>query len=182
MNSLTINRKAIITKIVAVLAAVAASVALPQIFHAIGMISGTGSAVGSAFLPMHIPVILAGMLFGPVAGTFAGVLSPVVSSLISGMPVSAVLPFMIIELGVYGLTAGLLSNVRLNSFVKLLIVQVAGRAARALAVLAAIYIFGNTALTLASIGEFIISGLFGIVIQWAFIPLCADRFKRTDND
>lgn len=178
MNTSVINRKAIITKIIAVLAAVAASVALPQIFHAIGMISGTGSAVGSAFLPMHIPVILAGMLFGPVVGVAAGVASPLVSTLISGMPVAAVLPFMVVELAVYGLTAGLFSKVKVNSFVKLLAVQAAGRMARALAIIAAIYVLGNNALTLASIGEFIIAGLFGIVLQWAVIPLAVDRFKR----
>lgn len=180
MNTSVINRKKIIIDVIAVLAAVAASLALPQIFHAIGAISGTGSSIGSAFLPMHIPVILAGMLFGPVAGTAAGILSPVVSAFISGMPAMAVLPFMVIELGVYGLAAGLLNKVKMNSFVKLLIVQVAGRAARALAVVGAIYVLGNTALTLASIVGFIVSGLFGIVLQWAFIPLCVDRFKRAE--
>ncbi len=178
MNASVINRKDIITKIIAALAAVAASVALPQIFHAIGMISGTGSAVGAAFLPMHIPVILAGMLFGPVVGVAAGVASPLISAMISGMPAAAVLPFIVIELGVYGLIAGLLNKIKVNSFVKLLIVQVAGRIARALAVVAAIYVLGNNTLTAASILEFITAGLFGIVIQWAVIPLAADRFKR----
>lgn len=173
-----INRKAIITKIIAALAAVTASVALPQIFHAIGMISGTGSAVGAAFLPMHIPVILAGMLFGPVVGAAAGVASPVASAIISGMPVAAILPFMVIELGVYGLVSGLFSKVKVNSFVKLLAVQVAGRLARALAVVFAIYALGNNALTPASITEFITAGLFGIIIQWAVIPLAVDRFKK----
>lgn len=179
MNISVINRKAVLTKIIAVLAAVAASVALPQVFHAIGVISGTGVAVGSAFLPMHIPVILAGMFFGPVVGMTAGVASPVVSSFISGMPAAAILPFMIIELAVYGLVSGLLCNAKINSFVKLLAVQIAGRAARALAVVVSIYALGNEMLTLAAIGEFIISGLYGIVIQWAVIPLCVDRFKRS---
>lgn len=178
MNTSVIDRKVVLTKIIAVLAAVTASVALPQIFHAIGVISGTGSAVGAAFLPMHIPVILAGMLFGPVVGFTAGILSPLVSSLISGMPVAAILPFIVVELAVYGLVSGLLCKSGINSFVKLLIVQLAGRAARALAVVAAIYAFGNETLTLASIGEFIVAGIFGIIIQWMFIPLCVERFKR----
>lgn len=178
MNTSVINRKAVITKIVAVLAAVAASVALPQIFHAIGMISGTGAAVGSAFLPMHIPVILAGMLFGPVVGIAAGAASPLVSTLVSGMPAAAVLPFMVIELAVYGLVSGLISKTKINSFVKLLAVQIAGRMVRAIAVVGAIYVLGNNTLTLASISEFIIAGLFGIVIQWAIIPLAVDHFKK----
>lgn len=179
MSTFVINRKEIITKIIAVLAAVTASAALPQIFHAIGVISGTGAAVGAAFLPMHIPVILAGLLFGPAVGIAAGIASPLVSSLISGMPAAAVLPFVVIELAIYGLVSGFMSKAKINSFAKLLIVQLAGRAARALAVVAAIYVFGSTTLALASIGEFITAGLFGIVVQWAFIPLCVDRFRRS---
>ena len=178
MNISVVNRKEIITRIVAVLAAVTASVALPQIFHAIGMVSGTGSAVGAAFLPMHIPVIIAGMLFGPVVGITAGVISPLLSSVISGMPVAAVLPFMVIELAVYGLVSGLLYKAKINSFIKLVIVQVAGRAARALAILGAIFMLGNESLTIASIADFIVAGLYGIVLQWAFIPLCVDKFGR----
>ena len=178
MNASVINRKEIIIKLIAVLAAIAASIALPQLFHAVGVISGTGSAVGAAFLPMHIPVIIAGMLFGPVVGAAAGIASPVVSSLISGMPVMAVLPFIVIELTAYGLVSGYVSKLKINSFIKLLVVQIVGRMARALAVVTAIYVFGNSALTLASIAEFITTGLFGIILQWLFIPLCVDRFKK----
>lgn len=178
MNTLVFDRKVALTKVLAAVTAVFASVALPQLFHAVGMISGTGAAVGAAFLPMHIPVILAGMLFGPAVGIAAGIASPVVSSVISGMPVMAVLPFMVIELAVYGLVSGMMSKVKINTFVKLLIVQLAGRAARALAIVAAIYAFGNEKLTLASIGGFITAGIFGIIIQWMFIPLCVERFKR----
>ncbi len=178
MNTSVINRKELITKALAVLIAVITSVALPQVFHAVGIISGTGSAVGSAFLPMHIPVILAGMLFGPVVGLVSGIMSPVISSLISGMPAMAVLPFIVIELAVYGLVSGLICKSNLNNFVKLLIVQITGRVARVLAILTSIYVLGNTALTIASIGEFIISGLFGIIIQWLFIPLLVERIKR----
>ena len=159
------------------LAAITASVILPQLFHAIGAVSGTGNAVGAALLPMHIPVILAGFIGGPCAGFIAGIISPLASFAISSMPVAILLPFMAIELGVYGLTAGLLSKVKLNSFAKLVVVQLAGRAARALAVLAAIYILGNTALTVASICEFVTAGLFGIILQWAFIPFAVNKIE-----
>lgn len=173
-----ITKKTTAAKIITVLAAIIASVILPQIFHAIGAVSGTGNAVGAALLPMHIPVILAGFIGGPAAGLIAGIISPVASFAISSMPAAALLPFMVIELGVYGLTAGLLSKVKLNSFAKLVVVQVAGRAARALAVLAAIYILGNTALTVASITEFITAGLFGIILQWAFIPFAVNKIEE----
>ncbi len=177
----TITKKSNVYKILTVLAAITGAVILPQFFHAIGVISGTGNTVGSALLPMHIPVILAGFIGGPVAGVIAGILSPVVSFAISSMPAVAVLPFMIIELGVYGLTAGLISDAKFNSFTQLVIVQLAGRAARALAILAAVYLLGNTTVSIASIGEFITAGLFGIILQWAFIPFAADKIKRKSD-
>ncbi|MBQ5319948.1 MAG: ECF transporter S component [Oscillospiraceae bacterium] len=180
MNSV-ISKKSNAYRIITVIAAITASVILPQIFHAIGIISGTGNTIGTALLPMHIPVILAGFIGGPAVGLIAGILSPLASFAISSMPAITLLPFMIIELGVYGLTAGLVSGVKFSSFTKLIAVQVAGRAARALAVLAAIYILGNTSFTIASIAEFITAGLFGIVLQWAFIPLAVDKIRgRSD--
>ena len=175
MISLALNKKSATYKAIAAFCAVAAAVALPQLFHAIGVASGLGSGVGAAFLPMHIPVLLAGFLCGPVVGLLVGILSPLVSFMLSGMPIASVLPFMLAELTVYGVSAGILSKIKLNSFVKLLISQLAGRAARAGAILLAIFAFGNTQLTTASIGTFITAGLFGIVLQWAFIPLLLNR-------
>ena len=172
-----INKKSLIAKAVTAVAAIAAAVLLPQLFHAIGAVSGTGAALGSALLPMHIPVLLAGYICGSAAGLAAGVLSPVVSFCITGMPAAALLPFMIIELGVYGLASGLLSRTKLHAFVQLLLTQLAGRAARALAVLAAIYLFGNTQLAADSAYAFITAGLYGILLQWALIPLLGERVK-----
>lgn len=174
MNNV-IRKNAVLSKLLIAAAAIIGAVALPQIFHLIGVVSGTGAAVGAALLPMHIPVLLAGFLGGPVVGAVAGVLSPVLSSALTSMPAAAVLPFMVIELGVYGLTAGLLRKTEMNSFVKLLIVQVAGRIARAAAVLAAVYIFGSAQLTAASAWEFVTAGLFGILIQWALIPYLTEK-------
>ena len=180
MNT-SITRKSTSYKAIALFAAIAASVILPQLFHAIGAISGTGAKVASAFLPMHIPVILAGFIGGPAVGVIAGILSPLASFAISEMPAAVLLPFMVIELGVYGLVSGLISAAKLNGFTQLIIVQLAGRAARSLAIIVSIYILGNTALSIASIGEFIIAGLFGIVLQWAFIPLAVDKIKGKNN-
>ncbi len=176
MNNV-INRKAVVIKALVALGAVIGAVALPQIFHLIGVVSGTGAAVGMALLPMHIPVLLAGFLGGPVAGLAAGVLSPVLSFALTQMPAAALLPFMVIELGVYGFMAGLLSRVKLNGFVKLLIVQVAGRFARAAATLAAVYIFGNTAFTAEAAWTFVTAGLFGILIQWALVPYLSEKLQ-----
>lgn len=174
-NSLIRSRSA--AKLITILLAIVSAILLPQLFHAIGAVSGTGAALGSALLPMHIPVLLAGSIGGPVVGVAAGILSPILSAAISGMPAPAVLPFMIIELGIYGLVSGLLTRTRLNAFVQLLVTQLAGRAARALAILGAIYLLGNTQLTIASIAAFITAGLFGTILQWALIPLLSERMK-----
>lgn len=176
-NSTTINKKTITAKTLTIFIAVAGAVILPQIFHAVGTISGTGSAIGSAFLPMHIPVLLAGLVGGVGVGVIAGILSPLLSFAISGMPTAMLLPFIVIELGIYGLVSGILSKSKLNAFVKLLITQISGRIARAGAVLFAIYALGNEKLTVASIGTFIVTGLFGIILQWALIPLLADKME-----
>ncbi|CDD54270.1 MULTISPECIES: ECF transporter S component [Ruminococcus] len=160
---------------------VAAAVLLPQLFHAVGAISGTGTALGAALLPMHIPVLLAGLLYGPVVGVAAGVLSPLLSAAVSDMPTAALLPFMVLELGVYGLTSGFLSRTGLHGFTKLLLAQLAGRAARALAVLTAIYLLRNTRLEPAAAWQFVTAGLFGILIQWAVIPLLVKYIQDRRN-
>jgi hypothetical protein len=169
-SSVIRNLRTPFAKAVTVAAAVSASLLLPQLFHAIGVLSGTGAAAGSAFLPMHLPVLLCGFLAGPFAGMIAGMLSPILSFMISGMPAAAILPFMIIELGVYGAVSGLLSRTKLNTFLSLVITQAAGRLMRSAAVLISVYAIGNTALTAAAAYTFILEGLFGVIIQWAVIP------------
>lgn len=155
----------------ATLAAVAAAVALPQIFHTLGAISGLGTALGQTLLPMHLPVLLVGLLAGPAAGVLAGALGPLVSFALSGMPLLAALPFMVIELAGYGLAAGLLATCKLPTLGKVLLAQLAGRAARALAVLAAVYGLGVPGLAVTSIWTSIAAGLPGLVLQWALLPL-----------
>lgn len=178
-KTMVIDKNKALKKAVMIIIAVTSAVVLPQIFHAIGVISGTGAATGAAFLPMHIPVLLAGLLYGPIVGVTAGILSPIISFAVSGMPTSALLPYMVIELAVYGLTAGLLSKSKLPSIIKLLIVQISGRVARGGAVLFAIYALDNSKLTVASISSFVTAGLFGIALQWAVIPLMLYRLNNT---
>ncbi len=178
MNTFVLNRKAALAKTLIAVTGIACAVALPQLFHMIGSVSGTGSAIGAALLPMQLPVFLAGILGGPAAGLFAGAFSPLVSFAISGMPNAAVLAFMVIELGVYGLVSGLLSRTKMNSFAALVLTQASGRAVRVLAMIAAIYLFGNTGLTPATIPEFITAGIFGVLIQWAAVPFLSERLER----
>lgn len=165
-------------KALTVPAAIAAAVLLPQLFHLIGAVSGTGAAVGAAFLPMHLPVLLAAFLAGPAVGLAVGALSPVVSFLLTGMPSAALLPFMALELAAYGLFGGMLAKTKLNGFVKLLLTQLSGRAVRAAAVLVSVFLLGNSAVGADTILSMITAGIYGILIQWAVVPLVLAKTEK----
>ncbi len=158
--------------------AIAAAVALPQLLHLLGGSIGIGSALGESLLPMHFPILLLGLLVGPHAAIAAGVISPLVSFLLTGMPKAAILPFMIIELGVYGLCAGLLSNRRLPTASKVVIAQVSGRAVRACAILISYYGIGNRAISPAIILSSIKAGWMGIALQIILIPVILRALDR----
>lgn len=162
----------------AAILAIIGAVVVPQIFHVLGAVSGLGTALGETFLPMHLPVILVGLLAGPYAGAVAGLLGPAVSFGLSGMPGSAMLPFMMLELCAYGLVSGLLRGAKLPTIGKVLITQAAGRAVKALAILLAVYVLGNENVPIASIWMSIGAGIFGIVLQWTLLPLIVYRVEN----
>ena len=162
----------------ATVAAIVGAVVVPQFFHTIGAITGLGTALGETFLPMHLPIILVGLLAGPYAGAISGLLGPLCSFALSGMPGLAMLPFMMIELCAYGLFAGLLHNVKMPNAAKVVATQIAGRVVRAVAILIAVYAFGNDTVRMASIWISISTGLFGLVLQWAFLPLIVYRVEN----
>lgn len=177
------------TRTAAAVLAIIAAVALPQIFHGIGHISGLGSKLGEAFLPMHLAIFLVGYFAGPWAGLAAGTLSPLVSFGLtslwnSPMPAALMLPFMMVELAVYGLTTGLfsqfLSKVKLPTVVTLLAAQVAGRAVRALALVIGIYGFGAP-LSISTVWTSISAGLPGLILQWVLVPLIVYRVAKRGN-
>ena len=157
---------------------VALSILLPQIFHALGVLSGLGAGLGTALLPMQIPVILSGFLFGPAVGLVSGILSPLLSFAISGMPGPAVLPFITIELAAYGVCSGWISKFKLNTYLQLLIVQIAGRLFRIAAFAASVFVLDNGRLSANSVFSFIGAGLFGIVLQLALIPLLKEKLEE----
>lgn len=179
------------TKTAAAAIAVIASVALPQLFHLLGMLSGLGSALGEVFLPMHISIFLVGFFAGAWAGLCAGIISPAISFALTSawgaaMPALPMLPYMMIELGVYGLVTGLFAQQfgsRLPSVVTLLIAQIAGRAVRAVALLIGVLGFGFGP-DLSVIWNSLLVGLPGLCLQWILIPLLLFRIKakRVSND
>lgn len=162
----------------ATIGAIVGAVVVPQVFHVIGALSGVGTSLGETFLPMHLPILLVGLLAGPWAGAVSGLLGPLASFALSGMPGTAMLPFMMIELCIYGLCAGLLRNVKMPTVLKVLIAQIAGRGVRAVAILLSVYAFGNQSIAVAVIWNSIGAGLFGLCLQWALLPLIVYRVEN----
>ena len=166
-------RLSVSVKAAATVLAIVAAVALPQLFHVIGAVSGRGTALGVAFLPMHLPIIFVGLIAGPAVGAIAGAAAPLASFLLSGMPMLAVLPFMMIELCAYGLVAGLLREIKLPSLVKVVIAQLAGRVVLTVATAVAMFAFGSGNSIAATWTSDLAAGLPGLALQWALIPLAA---------
>lgn len=164
------------------IAAIVGAVAVPQIFHVLGAALGLGTTLGESFLPMHLPILLVGLLAGPYAGAVAGMFGPLVSFAFSGMPGSAMLPFMMLELCMYGLAAGWFRNVKLPVIMKVLSAQTAGRVIRLVAVWFAIYGLGSDSVPLTSIWMSIGTGIYGIVLQWVLLPVIVHFMERMKNE
>ena len=147
---------------------IVAAVALPQLAHLAG-----GSSAGAAWLPMYAPVLLAGCMLGLGWGAGVGVISPIVSfgftSLFLGeaMPAAARLPYMVLELAVFGLVSGMFSRLiqrnALYAFPAVICAQVAGRLCYFVAAIA----FGQSAGAVWSVIE---GGMLGLFVQAAVIP------------
>lgn len=180
-KSITKSKLSVKVQTLAAIAAVIAAVAIPQLFHAVGIISGAGTVPGETFLPMHLPIILVGLLAGPYAGIAAGLLGPAASFAMSGMPVAAMLPFMAIELGMYGLTAGAMRNVKIPVIGKVVITQIAGRAVKAAAIAFAVYVIGSDSVALSVIWSSIVAGVPGLILQWTMLPLIVFWIENRGN-
>ncbi len=177
MNNIRVQRLSLKAQTLATIAAVISAVALPQLFHYLGAALNLGPAFAQSLLPMHLPVLIVGFLAGGAAGGIAGLLSPVISYALSGMPSANLLPFMMIELCAYGIFAGLLRKNNLPSIVNVLLTQVLGRAVRAVAILAAVYLFSYGKIAPAIIYTSIYEGIAGILLQLIIIPIVLFAFK-----
>ena len=151
---------------------IALAVALPQLVH-----MALGQSGGVQFLPMYLPVLVGGCLLGARWAVTVGALSPVVSYLltsIAGAPMPALprLPFMIAELTVFALVAGMFSKKiaenGLWAFPAVIAAQIAGRAV----FLGAVALFqGVSPFTVPMIWSQIVAGLPGLAIQAVLVPL-----------
>ena len=170
------------TQTFAALFAIISAVILPQIFHILGTISGLGTIPGDVFLPMHLPIILVGLLAGPYAGAISGLFAPLVSFSLSGMPNIIILPFMLIELFSYGLSAGLLRNCNIPTILKVFISQISGRITFVLSILTSIYVFENESLNFTNVLNSLRSGIFGVIIQLILFPLIIYRIENINKE
>lgn len=177
VQALALTNISVKKQLLAAIGAMAAAVVLPQLFHMVGLVSDMGTALGETFLPMHLPILLVGLIAGPYAGAVAGLLSPLISFGLTGMPGKAMLPFIMLELCMYGFITGLLRTRKLPVIVKLLIAQLGGRGIRAAAILAAVYLFGNESVHVSVIVNSIIAGIPGLILQWSILPLLVYRIE-----
>ncbi|MDE7094229.1 MAG: ECF transporter S component [Oscillospiraceae bacterium] len=180
-TAITSKKLSVKTQTIGAFIALVTAVALPQMVHMIGVASGMGTSLGEIFLPMHLPIILIGLLVGPYAAGTAGLLSPLISSALTDMPSGTMLPFMMIELCIYGICAGMLKNVKIPVIIKVLMAQIAGRVVRAAAIAVGFYVF-DTAVNPTVVLTSIKAGLFGIILQLIIIPLAVYRMKEFDNE
>ena len=175
MLDLALNRGSLAVKItvkttLSVLLVVLA-VALPQMTHAIG-----GAQAGTIYMPMYLPALLAGVLLGWKWGLAVGLLSPVASyafttlTMSTAMPNLTRLPYMILEIGTYGLVSGLFSR-RVEkapylAFPAVLSAQLAGRA---------VYLIYNliAGRDFMSLWSGICTGMVGLWLQAIIVPVVA---------
>ena len=156
-------RVKITVKTLVSLGIVALAVVLPQLVHL-----ALGAPGGMQWLPMYLPILLGGCLLG--------ILSPAISFAITAlagdpMPAAARLPYMIVELAVFGAVSGLFSRKIAENgwmaFPAVLLAQVAGR----LTFLAVAAMFQTISpLSAATVWSQIQTGLLGMVLQAVLVP------------
>lgn len=160
----------------------AISVLIPSLFHMF-------SISGNIFLPMHIPVLVCGFWLGWQYGFAVGLAAPIINSIVSGMPPMAKVPFMMMELAVYGLAAGIFyitlkfNNKRKNGFCwgifpALILSLIAGRAIYALALTVGTYLLHINCGTAVAVIDATITGIPGILIQLVMVPMLVTLLER----
>lgn len=150
----------------------ALGIILPQVFHLLG-------ASGSIFLPMHIPVLLAGFFLGGSSAVLIGILTVLLSAAVTGMPPVPILYFMLAEVAVYGLMAGLTyKKLKLNIYISLIIAMISGRIATGLTVFVLQPLLGLKMSAISYVTGSVVTGLPGIIIQLIFIPVLVLSVER----
>ena len=162
----------------------ALAVILPQIAHL-----AIGTQAGIILLPMYLPVLLGGCLLGSRWGFFVGIFSPVVSFLITSafgnpMPAAARLPFMMGELAVFAVVSGLFSKEICKkpvlAFPAVVLAELCGRS---LFLASVALLQGVTPLATAMVWTQIKSGLAGLALHAAVVPIMVIILQKlSDRD
>lgn len=129
---------------------------------------------GILFSPMHLPVLLCGIICGGPYGLLCGLMGPLLSSLLTSMPAMAMLPYMMIELAVYGAVSGLsmkllhTGKLVLDIYACLLIAMLSGRIIAG--IVSAVSLVGESYSLSVWVTSYFISCLPGIIVQLILIP------------
>lgn len=163
---------------------IAASVLLPMAFHSI-------EGAGGILLPMHIPVLLAGLVCGWKFGLITGLIAPIMSHMLTGMPAQFMVGIMTIELSVYGLVAGIMSEfvrtkrASIDMYISLIVSMLAGRIVAGLVLTQ--FFFGSMPPFITGgnpfsfsvwISMFFVTAIPGLAIQLCFIPSVVMALER----
>ncbi len=143
----------------------AMGILIPQIFHMMG-----GPTMGGIFLPMHLSVLLGGMILGPFFGLILGFATPVLSFFLTGMPPLPRLPFMTVELIVYGLVAGIFIYKKYSSYLSLIVAQIIGRCVNALSLFILTSLFVMQVPAPITVWTAFVTGIPGVILQLLLIP------------
>lgn len=146
-------------------------IAIPRIFHIL-----VGSSAGVTFLPMHLMVLISAIVFGITSSCIVAGSSVIFSYLLTGMPALARMPYMLIELIIYGILLGLF-NKKFNTYISLIATMILGRILYAGVLFASVNIFGLNGYGI-SVMQSIKSGIPGIVLQLALVPVLAMIVKK----
>ena len=156
----------------------AIGIMLPQVTHFL-------PEVANKFSLMHIPTYVAGIICGPLYGLFVGIFSPLFSMLFFNMPKVPTVYSMMIELGSYGLFAGLLSmlirtkfelfNIYSSLIISMIIGKIIYGVCNALIFKAGVYSFAIW------ISAAFINGILGIILHLIVIPPICLLFKKKNQ-
>ena len=146
-------------------------IAIPRIFHLL-----IGSSAGVTFLPMHLMVLIAALTFGIMSSSVVAGSSVIFSYLLTGMPAIDRMPYMLIELLIYGILLGLF-NKKFNSYVSLVATMIIGRILYAGVLFISVNLLGFNGYGI-SVMQSVISGIPGIIIQLLVVPVLAMCVKK----
>lgn len=146
-------------------------IVIPRIFHLL-----FGSSAGITFLPMHLMVLISALTFGITSASIVAGSSVIFSYLLTGMPAIQRMPYMLIELLIYGVLLGVF-NKKFNAYISLIGAMIIGRVLYAGVLFVAVNLIGLNGYGISVI-QSVISGIPGILLQIACVPSIAKAVRK----